>query len=57
MTLSPRLGHAGLYGTNGPAMLCMSWMFVICVCKLKDYIIHREIGVVMCNMCVKMIEI
>ena len=32
------------YGINGPAMLCTSWICVICVCKLKDYIIHREIG-------------
>ena len=24
-------------------MLCTSWMCVICVCKLKYYIIHREI--------------
>ena len=39
--INPRLGCAGLYGTNGPAMLCTSWMSVICVCKLKDYIIHN----------------
>ena len=25
------------------AMLCTSWMCVVCVCKLKDYIIQREI--------------
>ena len=36
--INPGLGHACLYGTNGPAMLCTSWMCVICVYKLKDYI-------------------
>ena len=24
-------------------MSCTSWMCVICVCKMKDYIKHREI--------------
>ena len=32
------LGACILYGTIGPAVLCKSWMCVICVCKLKDYI-------------------
>ena len=27
-----------LYGTNGPAMLCTSWMCVICVCKVSQSI-------------------